>query len=484
MAKIRKIYFVGIKGVGMASLAIIAKQAGFEVGGSDVDDEFITDSILKKEKITPFIGFKKDNLIKFAEDLDKDKVLLISTGAHGGFDNPEVIFAKEKGYKVMTHGEAVGFFMKGEIFERPDLVGVSVAGTHGKTTISAMLATFLTKLGLDPSYTVGTSQVFPIGAAGRYGKGKYFVAEADEYVSDIKYDRVAKFLYQSPKFAIVNNIDFDHPDFFENIQSVKQVFRKFLEKVTVLGKAIVNGDDKNVQDVIRNLREKTITFGLLKSNDFYITDYKNDGLSVKFRLKQGGSDLGEFDLSVPGVHNCLNSLAALIFLLEIGISLEDIRGVFPSFLGTKRRMEVIGKTEKGAIIMDDYAHHPSEVKATLSAVSQAFLDKKIICIFQPHTYTRTISLADEFAKSFQDADFLIVLPIFASAREKKIKGFGQEEFVNRIKKNHKNTIFLRTTASVLEYLRSKFDSPDHVLLTMGAGDVYRISENLPAGRQG
>ena len=237
----KKIYFIGIKGVGMAGLAIMAKQAGFIVEGSDVKEEFITDKILKDEGIHIRIGFKKENPEDFY-GLNPADSLFIATGAHDGFENPEAVWARSQNIKIISHGEAVGLFMSGKLFDRSDIEGISVSGTHGKTTISGMLSFLLQKLGADPSYTVGTSEITPLGAAGHYGSGKYFVAEADEYMAG-KLDPTPKFLYQKPRYLIINNIDFDHPDFYRDIDAVKHAFEEFVSNLEEGATLIVNGDD-------------------------------------------------------------------------------------------------------------------------------------------------------------------------------------------------------------------------------------------------
>lgn len=251
---IKKIYFMGIKGVGMAALAIIAKQAGFIVGGCDVEEEFITDKSLRNEGIEIDKGFESSSLASFIGDALFSEVLLIITGAHGGFFNPVAEWATAKGIQVVTQGQAVGLFMQGDIFGRPGLTGISIAGSHGKTTISAMVATMLREAGNDPSYVIGTGEVYPLRTPGHYGTGNYFAAEADEYASDLRYDPTPKLFYQHPQYAIVNNIDFDHPDFYASIEQVEKVFTIFMEYVSQKGLLIVNGDDERIKKGCRKIK--------------------------------------------------------------------------------------------------------------------------------------------------------------------------------------------------------------------------------------
>lgn len=481
MNKYKKIYFIGIKGVGMAPLAIIAKQAKFEVAGSDVSEEFITDCVLKKEGILPFIGFNIENVKKFVGGLNSEKVLVIATAAHGGFKNPEAVFAQSIGIKVMTQGQAVGYFMSGELFGRENIEGISVAGAHGKTTIAALLASCFSSLGLDPSYTVGTSEIFPIGSAGHFGRGKYFIAEADEYAAEIKKDRTPKFLYQHPKFLIINNIDFDHPDFYNSIEEIVIAFEKLTLNIKKNGVLIANGEDFRIKDIIKKIRPdiNVITYGVSQKNDFSITQYVQEEFSSRFTVFSKATNIGRFALSVPGFHNAKNALSAIALLLEIGISVPRIQEVLHVFGGTKRRSEKVGITQNGALVIDDYAHHPLEIQKTLSALKTAFGQKKIICIFQPHTFSRTLALLSDFAASFADCHRLIFLPTFASARDEVA---DEKEYNQKIKsafaKIEKNVKILEKGDDVVEYISQNYDSSSNILLTMGAGDVYKVGYKL------
>jgi len=481
MKKYKKIYFVGIKGVGMAPIAIIAKQAKFEVAGSDVSEEFITDAVLKKEGIHPLIGFNSDNVKKFVALSKNQEVLVIATAAHGGFKNPEASFAQSIGIKVISHGQAVGYFMSGELFGRKDFERISVAGAHGKTTITALLASCFSSLGLDPSYTVGTSEIFPVGSAGHFGRGKYFIAEADEYAAEIEKDRTPKFLYQYPKFLIINNIDFDHPDFYNSIDEIVVAFEKLTLNVQKNGTLLVNGDDLRIKEVVKIIRKDlhVITYGVSQKNDFCITQYAQEEFSSHFTVFSKGINIGRFTLSVPGFHNAKNALSAIALLLEIGVSVQKIQEILPQFGGTKRRSEKVGITKNGALVIDDYAHHPLEIQKTLSTLRTAFGQKKIICIFQPHTFSRTLALLSEFSMSFADCDSLIFLPTFASARDEIS---DEKEYNQKIKsafaKVEKNVKILEKGDDVVEYISQNFDNSSNILITMGAGDIYKVGYKL------
>lgn len=475
--KFKKIYFVGIKGVGMTSLAIIAKQAGFEVAGSDVEEEFITDEVLKKERITPLLGFNSSNIEGFFKNSEPNEVLVIATAAHGGFDNPEAKFATHKNIKLLTHGQAVGYYMEGQLFGRSDIEGISIAGAHGKTTTSAMVATFLSKLGFDPSYTIGTSEIFPLGAAGHYGKGKYFVAEADEYSSELKYDRKPKFLYQYPKIVIINNVDFDHPDFYKNIQDVEKSFEEFIKNVKASGLIIINEKNEKLARICQESGCGLVTFGEKESSDYYISSYRQSGFTSYFKVFGKVGFIGSFKLKLPGIHNARNAIGAISMLLELGIPVEKIKKTLPTFLGTKRRIQKIGEIKNGSIIIDDYAHHPKEINATLNSVKLAYPKKKIVCVFQAHTFSRTKALISEFVKSFKIADMVIIIPTYASLRD-VVSDYPDDEFVHELSLNHPNVKFLKETNSVVKYILEYCSSDDFVVLTMGAGDVYKIAYTL------
>ena len=473
-------YFMGIKGVGMATLAVMAKESGLRVTGSDIFEEFITDKILKDAGIEVLLGFEAKNVDNFFEGTESHECLFIATGAHNGYDNPESIRARELGIKVISHGEAVGLFMSGEPFGRSDFEGISVTGAHGKTTVSAMLATVLSAAGTDPSYTIGTSEVNPLGPAGHYGRGRYFVAEADEYLSEPHYDRTPKFLYQKPVALLINNIDFDHPDFYSNIDAVKNAYLDFASIVPTDGVIVSNGDDENTREVMARLGTgvRQITFGTGEKNDFILSNFFQDGLKSNFSLRRNDILLGRFSLLVPGYHNAKNAAGVIALAMELGIGVDKITQGLAEFEGTRRRMEVMGKTAAGQIIIDDYAHHPEEIRKTLSALKSAYPDQKIVTIFQFHTFSRTKALFSEFASAFSDANEVIILPTFASQRGETDTEDIDQKMVDAMKKIDKRVSLINSHESVVEYINKNFPNPDILVVVMGAGDVYKIGEAL------
>jgi len=457
-------YFVGIKGVGMTALAVLMKQSGWNISGSDVPNKFLTDEILQKYKIPIYETFSS-NHIKASFNR------VIVSGAHGGRTNIEAKTAEKLGIPVYMHGKALGLAMKNKF-------SISVAGSHGKTTTSAMVAFILELGGLKPSYAIGTAGINKIGTAGHYGNSSYFIAEADEYMTCPVSDPTPRFLWQEPNILVVTNIEFDHPDAYKNLESVTNAFQKFTQNIKKDGLLIGNIDNPQVRTVLSKYKGSAITYGFDKSADAYIkrieTKEGESSMTILFR----GTDIGQFSVSVPGKHNLLNALAAILVSHQVGLSWDAIRSILPRFTGTKRRFEYI--TKKGSVLFyDDYAHHPTEIAATISATKQWFPRKKLTVIFQPHTYSRTKALLPEFAKAFQEADKVIITEIFPSAREKYDSTITSAMIVNEISKIKPNAIHLSTKKDVLAYLRKSVIS-NELIMTMGAGDVYEWHKEIKA----
>ncbi|MEK7060990.1 MAG: UDP-N-acetylmuramate--L-alanine ligase, partial [Patescibacteria group bacterium] len=447
----------------------IAKEAGFRVTGSDIEEEFITSECLLRAGIVPIVGFSKENV----DDAD----LLITTGAHGGFDNAETLEAKKRGIKVITKGEAVGLFMDGKIFGK-HFEGISVAGSHGKTTLTAILATVLRENSLDPTFIVGTGNIPSLGNPGHFGKGKYFVAEADEYATEPKYDKKAQFLWQYPKIEVFTNIELDHPDIYKNVDEVRKVFLDFANQLPEDGILVCCGDDDQIRELLKEFRGKFVTYGLSGGCDFILENVRVSENQTFFWIKSKGVSLGEFSIKIAGEHNALNALGALVVALELGLSPEAVEKSLKAFSGTKRRFEYKGTLRSGALVYDDYAHHPTEIRETLKAFRQSFPKYKLICVFQPHTYSRTKKLFEQFSRSFTDADGVILTDIYSSLREDEDKNVSSELLSQDIAKFNKNVIFLSKLSDVVEYVDKNNFEKNTVLITMGAGDVYKAGERL------
>ncbi len=469
MNKIKHIHFVGIKGVGVTPLAIIAKEAGFSVSGCDLAEEFITDAPLKKAGIIPLVGFSEDHL----QNCD----LVITTGAHGGFENIEVAKAKSLGIVVWTQGQAVGKFMDGELLNN-NTEGISVAGSHGKTTTSAMIASILMENKQDPSFLIGTGDIPSLGSSGHFGKGKYFVAEADEYATEPKYDKTPKYLWQHPQIGVISNIEFDHPDLYSSMEQLRQAFLNFAKNIKPSGVLVACADDIETTRVIKQYSGRVITYGFSKNADFNIQRVSVSPEKAFFWVSTKDTSLGEFSLNVSGEHNALNALAAIIVCLELGLSVENIKKGLLSFKGTKRRAEFIGKTISGALVYDDYAHHPTEITNTLSAFKKMYPNKKIVCIFQPHTYSRTKSLFEQFISSFHFADQLILIDIFPSLRESVDDTVSSKLLADSVSRIQKNVLYIPKLEDVIEYLDQNNFNDGNIIMTMGAGDVYKIGKEI------
>lgn len=442
----KHVYFVGIKGVAMAALAIYCKEAGMKVRGCDTEEEFPTDEELEKTKIPVDRGFDP-NFVKKPD-------LVIYTGAHGGRDNPVVKKALELRIEALPHGKALGMFMEGK-------KQITVAGSHGKTTTAAMIATILKQK--DASYTVGCGSISG-EPAGHFGKGDFFVAEGDEYVTDPGHDMTPRFLWQKPEILVVTNIDFDHPDVYHDLSEVQSAFVSLQKKSSF---TIVNADDRNSRILLGS------TFGFSPRADFHITHIGVGKERMFFALEQKGISLGEFTLKVSGRHNVANATAAIIACQTLGLSIEDIRKGLLMFLGTKRRFEKIGEAH-GIIYYDDYAHHPAEIAATLRAAKDWYPDKKIIAVFQPHTYSRTKALMHDFSRAFSDADTAILTDIYASARESDTLGITGKTLFEETLKHHRNVLY----GSRVEDILNRELTSNSVVIFMGAGDIYNWGRKI------
>ncbi len=470
MNKPKSIHFVGIKGVGMTPLAIIAKEAGIMVTGSDVSETFITDVPLERAGIQPFPGFSPEHV----GNVD----LVITTGAHGGYDNPEVIAAKERDIPVLTKGEAVGSYMNGAMLGT-SYKGIAIAGSHGKTTTAAMLATIFMKLQQDPSYLIGTSEIPSLsGMPGHFGEGAYFIAEADEYATEPTYDKTPQFFHQNPALIVITNIEHDHPDIYPTVTDVTNAFITFANRLPENGLVILCGDGNEAKAFMKQYAGNTVTYGISPENDYVLTDFRFTDGKMSFEVQSHENKIGTVTLFVPGQHNGLNAVAALLAAKASGISVGEAKQALQFFTGTKRRLEYKGKLESGAILYDDYAHHPTEITSTLQALKNLYPEKNILCIFQPHTYSRTKELLTEFASSLTHADTVILLPIFASSREAPDESVSSESLASLLREQHHDTFLLEKNEDVVEYIDQNGFTSETVIVTMGAGDVYKISEGL------
>jgi UDP-N-acetylmuramate--alanine ligase len=450
MSKPRHVHIVGIGGIGLSAIAKILLAQGDVISGSDLRASSITDE-LAKQGAKIFIGHRAENI----GDAD---LVLVTSAAHE--DNPEVIEAKRQSVHVVKRYDFFPELTKGKKV-------IAVAGTHGKTTTTGMIASILAKAGLDPSVVVG-GRIPELNGNARPGNGEYFVIEADEY------DRA--FLGLHPHLAVVTAIEMDHPDIFATVDQVASAFGDFLSQVDKGGAVIACGDDEMVEKELRIVECEVELYGFGSKNDYRAFNVKpNKEGGMDFQASHKNDQVTNFTLRVPGKHNVLNSLAAVAVADRVGVDRETTRRVLQYFIAADRRFEVKGEFG-GVTIVDDYAHHPTEIRATLAAARGRFQGRSVWAVFQPHTYSRTKALLDDFAMAFRDADHVIVTDIFA-AREQDDLGVSSRDLVARMR--HNDARFIADQGKAVDYLTQSL-KPRDVLITMGAGDVNRVGELLGA----
>ena len=454
-----KVYLVGIKGVAMSALAIILKKMGYEIYGSDIDDIFITDEELIKNNIKIDIGFDP---LKINESIN----FLVYSGANKGLENQQVKKAINLGIKIYSQAEYIGKLIKE--FE----ISIAITGSHGKTTTSSLLAYCLIKLGANPSYMIGSSS-FNNFLGGDFKGKKYFVFEADEYAVDPPRVKTIKLEYYYPDYAVITNIDFDHPDVYRDIDHVKKIFLKFINNSKKVYLCI---DDSNSKDLLSKVNKRIISFGYSNEADFKIQEFKMDLSGSTFILSKKSEALGEFKTNLYGEKNISNITGVIAILLDLGYGLESIKEAIKDFNGAKRRFELIFK-ENDTFLYDDYAHHPSEIEATLKAAKSIFKDKRIIVIFQSHTFSRTQKFLKEFATTLSLADKTYVMPIFSSARENKNDfNVSAQSIVDMAEKNVDIKAIDNKNDLMLELSRNL--RLGDVIFTLGAGYLNNYSTDI------
>ena len=445
------VYFMGIGGISMSGLAHILLSRGFKVSGSDRTPSDLTD-FLQSEGATVHIGQRGGNI---TEDID----LCVYTAAIHP-DNPEYIKCKELKIPMVTRAQFLGQLMKN--YKN----SVAISGTHGKTTTSSMAGEILMDAECDPTLSIGG--ILPsIGGNIRIGESDYFLTEACEYTNS--------FLSLFPKYAIILNIEEDHLDFFKDLDEIRTSFRKFAELVPDDGVLIINSDIKDYEEITKDLKCRVVTFGRSDNADYYplYIHVTEEGDSV-FSLKTPSVATGEITIRVPGEHNVLNAVAALALADVLNLDLNKSAKALYKFEGAKRRFEYKGCL-MGVDIYDDYAHHPTEIKATLSAAKN-YPHNSMWVVFQPHTYSRTKAFMDDFAKALALADNVVLTDIYA-ARETDNLGISSEDLMKKIESLGKKCYYFSTFSDIENFLLQKC-IPGDMLITMGAGDVQKIGENL------
>lgn len=442
----------------MTALAQVFKAQGSYVSGSDIAEIFFTDEVLKKLRIPVYEGFSEKNLHKYPADM------YIASSAYTTSNNPEVAYLSRMGTKIFSYAEALGI-----AFNNHARHGIIITGTHGKTTTTALVGTLLKTAKKDPTVVVG-SRVRAWRTNAIVGRSKYWAIEGDEYQD--------KLSYYNPYTVILTHLEYDHPDFFPDFATYKKTFKKFVARIPRAGSLIACGDHAAVRDVARHTRARVIFYGFNKNNNVRVIPISQDTNTQTFSLHVKNKKPVVLTTPLPGRHNLLNVAAAYILATQLRCSTPVIKKICATFSGTSRRFEIIKSSDP--IVIDDYAHHPTEVRATLEGARARFPDKKIIALFHPHTFSRTKALMDDFATSFTNADHTIVIEIYGSAREKK-GGVSSRELVQKINAHHSKSEYARDLTDALkrtQTLIAKNKKEDLVILTIGAGDVWKIAKKL------
>lgn len=450
--KYKNIHCIGIGGIGMSAIAKILLSNGFNITGSDMNESEKVKELMA-DGIKVFIGHDAKNI--------KDADLIVYTAAVG-MANPEMAEATKIGTPLVSRAEMLGCLM-----EKCDN-SIAVSGTHGKTTTTSMLSLILQDAKLDPTLLVG-GNLKEINGNVRVGGNKYFVTEACEYKDS--------FLELRPKIEIILNIDSDHLDYFKDINHIVRSFRSFTELVPKNGTILAYNANAFVNKAVRDM-DNVITFGLSLECDYAAMniDFDNGGMPT-YDLYHKGEKLTEIVLNVPGEYNILNSIAAIACAHLMGVDVSVAKETLAKYTGTERRFDIQGTFKNNILVVDDYAHHPTEIKATLDAAKNMERNN-LWCLFQPHTYTRTMALFDEFASSFEDADKIILTEIYA-AREKNIEKISSRSLVPEIKKKFpdKEVHFFEKFGDIARFVYDNADEND-LVITMGAGDIYKVGEML------
>jgi UDP-N-acetylmuramate--alanine ligase len=446
---IKKVHFVGIGGIGMSGIAEILLSQGFEVSGSDRALSEITNR-LSSLGMTIYEGHSPENL--------KDADVLVYSSAVN-LDNPEVKAAHERKIPIIKRSEMLAECMRMKY-------GIGIAGTHGKTTTTSMVGLTLTEGKIDPTIIVGGKLSGLGGTNARLGDGDFIVVEADEF------DRT--FLRLTPTIAALTTLEKEHLDTYKDLDDIKQAFIEFANKVPFYGFVVICLDEPALQDIIPFINKKIFTYGLTSQADIRATDIAFHDFHSSYNVKYKGEDLGRINLRIPGLHNIKNSLVAVCIAKELGIPFKTIKDALESFSGVYRRFEI--KYNNSLLVVDDYAHHPTETSATLAGIRSGW-DRRLVAVFQPHLYTRTRDFYEEFGRSFLNSDVFICTDIYP-AREEPIPGITGQLIADTASKfGHKNVVYIPDKNDVPSYLMS-IKKDDDIIVTMGAGDIWKYGEKF------
>jgi UDP-N-acetylmuramate--alanine ligase len=434
----------------MSAIAKVLLEMGYSVSGSDEADQELTRKLAAKGAKV-FIGHE-------AGHVEGADLVVYSTAV--AKDNVEMLAAERLNIPILHRSQMLARLMN----ERK---GIAVAGAHGKTTTSSMIALVMEQCGMDPTYIIG-GEIMNVGSNAKAGTGEYVVAEADE--SD------GSFLQYRPVLALVNNIEADHLEHYDgDFEKLKQAYARFLDNVQAGGKVILCLDDPHLRELKPGIRHEVITYGIEAEADFNATDIRLGDRRVEFTVHRRGDRLGTVTLSVPGKHNVYNALATIITCMEAGLSFEQIAEAITDFRGAKRRFQVLVEAD-GVLVIDDYAHHPTEIQATISAAKAT--GKKIIAVFQPQRYTRTYFLFEQFSRAFGEADEVVITDIYSPIGEARIEGISSARLTELIRRNsNPNVRYIPSKEEVQAYLMEHVKSGD-LVLTMGAGDIWKAADGL------
>ncbi|WP_348622522.1 MULTISPECIES: UDP-N-acetylmuramate--L-alanine ligase [Paenibacillus] len=444
------VHFIGIGGYGMSAIARVMLEMGYTVTGSDVASQELTEKLAAKgAKI--YIGHTPEHIAGA-------DIVVYSTALSR--DNVERVAAEELNIPTLHRSQMLARLLN----ERK---GIAVAGAHGKTTTSSMIALVMERCNVDPTYIIG-GEITNLGTNAKAGKSEFVVAEADE--SD------GSFLQYHPWQGIVTNIEADHLENYDgDFNRLKSAYVQFLSQIRPDGAAIVCADDQNIREMLPQLQTRVITYGVEHEADYMATDIQLGDRRLSFTMSRKGTALGTIELSVPGKHNMYNAMATVISCLEAGVPFDQIAATIVEFHGAKRRFQVLGESND-ILIIDDYAHHPTEIEATISAARAT--GKRIIAVFQPQRYSRTFFLLDAFSRAFSEASEVIITDIYSPAGEKQIEGVHSSKLVDLIVQNsNANAIYLPTKEAVIEELKDRLQ-PGDLVLTMGAGDIWKAGDAL------
>ena len=434
----------------MSGIAELLLNLGYKVSGSDISSSDITRRLENLGGII-FKGHSE-------EQIHGADVVVTSSAV--GPENPEVVAAGRASIPVIPRAEMLAELMRLKY-------SVAIAGAHGKTSTTSIVAAVLAKGGLDPTIVIG-GKLKSIDSNALLGEGDFIVAEADE--SD------GSFLKMSPTIAVVTNIDREHLDYYKGLNHIQEVFLRFIEKIPFYGLAVLCLDNEPIQEIIPNIQKRFTTYGMSIQADFRAKDVVFEGLKSRFKVYHLGKLLGDILLNLPGIHNVYNSLASIAVGIELDIPFDVIKSALQTAEGVQRRLEIKGE-KKGVTVVDDYGHHPTEIKTTLEAARECWPDRRVVAVFQPHRYSRTQALFDDFTRAFYQSDLLVVLPIYA-AGEKKIDGVEGFALFEEIQRHgHKDVVYAESFEAAVSHLKTILVSND-ILLTLGAGDVWKVGEML------